>query len=91
MPDPVALTEEPVDIVASANLEAGTRYLLQADTAEIGDTPVWLSEAAALPSVPEHKLGHLESITVEPEAGDKVWAWTPVGRRLGQLLISKAI
>lgn len=93
MPDPVALSSTPVDLVAAAGLTLNTKYLVQADTDGSGGTPVYFKEADDAPADPtrnvDQLLEHHKRLVIEPST--KMWATTPVGRKRGRLLIAEAV
>lgn len=93
MPDPVALSTTPVDLVAAASLTLNTKYVVEADTSESGDTPVYFKEADTAPADAtrnvDQTLGHRKKMIIKPST--KMWATTPVGRKLGRLLIAESV
>ena len=93
-----ALTETPVNLLDALSLSAGTKYLVQAVTSKPAagdnwtDTPVYLAAAAAAspPSQPDQILNHWDRLVIDPTSATPPWAWCPVGRKLGTLLVSEA-
>ena len=84
----IALTATPTDVSDELSLMENDTRLLQAYTSDSNDTPVYLAQSATAPTIPDYLLSHLEDVTLK-YTGTAIWAWTPVGRKRGSLLVSE--